>query len=80
MILYWDVIAAGEQTKASVSKSSVPHGKNIIVNTVWVSMIYAIVKAKNSSNLFRRFTDRVLKQMRIFVLKVDFQYRKEDNL
>ena len=44
MILYWDVIAAGEQT--SMSKLSVPHVKNIIVNSVWVSMIYALAKAK----------------------------------
>jgi hypothetical protein len=43
MILYWDVIAAGEQT--SMSKLSVPHVKNI-VNSVWVSMIYALAKAK----------------------------------
>jgi hypothetical protein len=32
MILYCDVIAAGEQT--SMSKLSVLHGKNIIVNSV----------------------------------------------
>ena len=45
MILYWDVTAAGEQT--SMSKLSVLQGRNIIVNGVWASMIYAIVKAKD---------------------------------
>ena len=45
MILYWDVIAAGEQITC-MSKLSVPHVKNIIVNSVWVSMIYALAKAK----------------------------------
>jgi hypothetical protein len=49
MILYLDVIVAGEQTKASMSKLFVPHVKNIIVNSVCVSMIYAIVKAKNGN-------------------------------
>ena len=45
MILYLDVIAAGEQT--SMSKSSVPHAKNIIVKNVWIYMIiYAIAKSK----------------------------------
>jgi hypothetical protein len=46
MILYWDVIiVAGEQT--SMSKLSVPHGKNIIVKNVWIYMIiYAIAKSK----------------------------------
>ena len=47
MILYWDVIVAGEQTKTSMSKLSVPHGKNIIVKNVWIYMIiYAIAKSK----------------------------------
>ena len=47
MILYWDVIVAGEQTKASMSKLSVLHGKNIIVKNVWIYMIiYAIAKSK----------------------------------
>jgi hypothetical protein len=32
MILYWDVIAAGEQI--SISKISVLHGKNIIVKNI----------------------------------------------
>jgi hypothetical protein len=35
-----------ENEQTNMSKLSVHHGKNIIVNSVWVFMIYAIVKAK----------------------------------
>jgi len=42
MTLYLDVISAGEQTR--MSKLSVPLGKNITVNSVWVSTIYVIAR------------------------------------
>ncbi len=47
---YWDIIAAGGEQTTSMSKLSVLHVKNIIVNTVWVSMIYSIDKPKNWCN------------------------------
>ena len=43
MILYTDVIAAGERIR--MSKLYVHLVKNTIVKTVWVSMIYAIARA-----------------------------------
>ena len=45
MMLFLDVIVAGEQT--SIWKLSEPLEKNIIVNGVWLSTIYAIVEVDN---------------------------------
>ena len=43
--------------QTNISKLSVLQGRNTIVNSVWVFMIYAIVKLKNRPDNIRRFAD-----------------------